>query len=303
LFCERFGVSTLRVGITGSYWACLVRDVVFLAGDALAAGLIAAGLFRWDSAARRIAWRLIAPGLVLWLALGAGTVWHERERARPPADTAAVISPDAFVYAPPLEDTRQAATPVRRDMPSAGVPDAARIDDGSTPANWQEVGEDHFEAVAFERLPDDEGLVAPLAERGTLRDSEVETQIAGVRSALPGWPFANEADRLQRTRNLLYIAAVPDLLQMDPLERHLPWLIFDRLRQDIPPRDLARILYWIAMHPEDGDDTAIGEIDALGLPQVAGPSRPVRERAMLYALKFLKRLEDQRRATVSRNST
>src|SRR5690606_4413276 len=277
-------------------------DLPILAGYALAGGIIAAGLFRWDNSRRRIDWRLIAPGLALWLMLGlAGAA--EPERERPPVSEESAFSPTAFVSAPPAAAAARAAPAADTPEPNGGEaapPPPATV---PTPATWQDVGEAQFATIAFDRLPDDAGLVAPMAERGTLRDTSVEAQIAAVRSALPEWSPAREADPLQRARNLLYIAAVPDLLQMDPLERHLPWLVFDRLRQDIPPRDLARILYWIAMHPEDGADTAIGEIDALGLPQVSGPSRPVRERAMLYALKFLKRLEDQRRATVSRNST
>jgi hypothetical protein len=95
---------------------------------------------------------------------------------------------------------------------------------------------------------------------------------------------------------MLYIAAVPDVLQMDPLERHLPWLVFDRLRQDIPPQDLPRILFWISQHPEEGGDEAVKQLRALGLPEVSGPTRQVRERAMIYALKFLKRIEEVREA-------
>jgi hypothetical protein len=96
---------------------------------------------------------------------------------------------------------------------------------------------------------------------------------------------------VQRTRNLLYIAAVPDVLQMDPLERHLPWLVFDRLRQTIPPQDLPRILFWISQHPDDGSDAAVERLGALGLPEVSGPTDGVRERTMIYALKFLQRIE------------
>jgi hypothetical protein len=44
------------------------------------------------------------------------------------------------------------------------------------------------------------------------------------------------------------------------------------------------------MHPDDGDDAAIRQLDAFGLPQVSGPTRPVRGRIMLYAFKLLGRL-------------
>jgi hypothetical protein len=95
---------------------------------------------------------------------------------------------------------------------------------------------------------------------------------------------------VQRTRNLLAIAAVPDILQMEQVERFVPRLVFARLQAVIPPRDLPKILYWIAMHPDDGDDAAIHQLGVFGLPDISGPSKPVRGRIMLYAFKLLGRL-------------
>jgi hypothetical protein len=83
---------------------------------------------------------------------------------------------------------------------------------------------------------------------------------------------------------------VPDILEMEQVERFVPRLVFARLQAVIPPRDLPKILYWIAMHPDDGDDRAIRQLRELGLPQVQGPPAPVRGRIMVYAFKLLGRL-------------
>ena len=95
---------------------------------------------------------------------------------------------------------------------------------------------------------------------------------------------------MQRTRNLLSLAAVPDILQMEQVERFVPRLVFARLQAVIPPRDLPKILYWIAMHPDEGDDGAIHQLRPFGLPDITGPSQTARGRIMLYALKLLGRL-------------
>src|SRR5690606_1685234 len=50
-FPGRFAVSALQAPSTGTNTALMEYDLSILAGFALAAGLIAAGLFRWDSAA------------------------------------------------------------------------------------------------------------------------------------------------------------------------------------------------------------------------------------------------------------
>jgi hypothetical protein len=47
------------------------------------------------------------------------------------------------------------------------------------------------------------------------------------------------------------VAGMADIQQLT-LERHIPLLVFDQLRADIPREDLIKILYWIAIHPEDG---------------------------------------------------
>ena len=107
---------------------------------------------------------------------------------------------------------------------------------------------------------------------------------------MPGWAPGNVGDPVQRTRNLLCVAAVPDIMQMEQVERFVPRLVFARLQTVIPPRDLPKILYWIALHPDDGDDAAMHQLGVFDLPDITGPTRPVRARVMLYAFKLLGRL-------------
>jgi hypothetical protein len=111
-----------------------------------------------------------------------------------------------------------------------------------------------------------------------------------IRDGLPGWAPGNVADPVQRTRNLLAVAAVPDILEMEQVERFVPRLVFARLQAVIPPQDLPKILYWIAMHPDAGNDGAIHQLGVLGLPDVSGATRPVHARIMIYAFKLLGRV-------------
>ncbi len=77
---------------------------------------------------------------------------------------------------------------------------------------------------------------------------------------------------------------------MEQVERFVPRLVFARLQAVIPPRDLPKILYWIALHPDGDDDSAIHRLQPLGLPDLRGPAKPARARIMLYAFKLLGRL-------------
>ncbi|MGH9160951.1 MAG: hypothetical protein ACRD2X_13325 [Vicinamibacteraceae bacterium] len=158
------------------------------------------------------------------------------------------------------------------------------------PASWREVTTTHIERdFALDRLPPDEGLVAPIADPSLAPESDIADQLEIVRAALLSWTPGHVQDPVQRVRNLLLVAAVPDVFQVDPLERYVPWAVFERLQKDVPRSELVKLLYWVAKHPSEGDDRAVDQLRFLGL---AGPAdlATTRERVTIYALKLLGRL-------------
>jgi len=189
--------------------------------------------------------------------------------AKPSAEEAATPKP-----APP------AATPSTTGPP-APLPE---------PASWRAVTPAHIDEIMFERLPSDSGVVSPIARLDEPLDPEVEGDLEEVRSKLATWGPGQVADPVQRVRNVLYVAAVPDVFQI-PLERYVAHVVFERLQGDVPKDDLIKLLYWVATHPNGGDDSAVDDLRSAGL-KVNGPSDmdQTRERVMLYALKLLGRL-------------
>jgi hypothetical protein len=143
--------------------------------------------------------------------------------------------------------------------------------------------------IAFDRLPPDDGVVTPIAPADEEPDTETAEHLEFLQARLPDWPPGRVEDPVQRVRNYLFVAAVPDVFQM-PLERYVPHVVFARLEEDVRREDLARILYWIAIHPMDGDDSAVDELRALRLG--GGPSdiEEARQRVALYAVKLLGRI-------------
>jgi ABC-type transport system involved in cytochrome c biogenesis permease component len=158
------------------------------------------------------------------------------------------------------------------------------------PASWQQVTPAHIDEVLFERLPSDAGVVSPIARADEPIEPELEAELEEVRTRLVTWGPGRVADPVQRVRNLLYVAAVPDVFQI-PLERYVPHVVFERLQGDVPKEDLIKILFWVATHPAGGDDSAVDDLRSAGIP-VNGPGdmEQARERVMLYALKLLGRL-------------
>ncbi len=216
-----------------------------------------------------------------------------------PADSAAPSSPPAA--APPRDPGSAAPTPSPAapeaaqpaspaPAPHAPAPPAPRTGPPPEPASWRDVTPAHIDEVMFERLPSDMGVISPIAPADEVLDPDLATELETVRASLPGWAPGRVADPVQRVRNILYVAAVPDAFQL-PLERYLPHVVFERLRDEVPKDDLIKILFWIATHPAGGDDSAVDQLRAAGL-DVSGPADidQARERVMLYALKLLGRL-------------
>ncbi len=228
----------------------------------------------------------------------AGPSGRAPEAGKPPAGREAASAAPRNAPAPPPSQSQ----PVQPVAPPPVAAPAGRGDGPgdatSTPkppaqpiaATWQSVKPSDIDRdLIFTRLPPDSGIVAPIAPPDEEPPPEVLEQLDAIRVGLPAWAPARTPDLVQRARNILYIAAVPDVHQTE-LERFAPALVFDELEQQIPKDDLTRVLYWIALHPMDGDDSAIDQLPALGFENRGVDVEQARERAALYAVKLLGRV-------------
>jgi hypothetical protein len=263
-FPGRYAVEAMQLSATGGGLSGAGFDLLALVLIAATGALAAGAMFRWDKAlAPRRGWLLLALGM--WLAVGVMAEMRGRVTINAAQDT---------------KNVGKAADYVAPTGPAIS----------SAPTSWRDVTDADIDRIAFDRLPPDEGIISPVSRSDEQPDPAILPLLDGIRDALPGWAPGNVTDPVQRTRNLLAVAAVPDIMQMEQVERFVPRLVFARLQAVIPPRDLPRILYWVAMHPDDGGDTAVRQLSEFGLPEVSGPAKPVRGRIMLYAFKLLGRL-------------
>jgi hypothetical protein len=160
-----------------------------------------------------------------------------------------------------------------------------------TASTWRDVTMASIDRdLRFDRLPPDEGVVSPIAPPDEQPDTDIANHLDYIASTLLTWKPAQVADPVQRVRNVLFVAAVPDVFQMEPLERLIPLVVFDHLQQNIPPGDLPKILYWIALHPNEGDDSAVDELRVFKLGNGPSDIDQARERVALYAVKLLGRI-------------
>lgn len=140
-------------------------------------------------------------------------------------------------------------------------------------------------------LPPATGRIAPMATSAP--DPAAASALASIKRQISSWAPAAVADPSQRARNLLLIAAVPDLYDTEPLQSQLPALVQAELQARIPAAQLPAILAAIAAHPEQGDVAARASLPQLGLPASSGSEAPVRNRMALYAARLAARLAGQ----------
>jgi len=151
----------------------------------------------------------------------------------------------------------------------------------SESAAWTNITEAQIAAIAFQDLPSDSDVVAPLAPAAL--DSAQGKEFA---AQLVSWPRGRLDDSGQSIRNLVAVAAVADLCA-DPRESQIARLVFRQIRNGFEPAVARQALSWIILSPDDG--RAVTRAPELGLFRHP-PERLVRQRSVVYAEKYLGRL-------------
>jgi len=149
---------------------------------------------------------------------------------------------------------------------------------------YQGVTQAQVAGISYEYLPGDQEFVSrlsrPFGNGGSMKSVE------GIARLLKDWPPGWLSDEGQAARNLLCAAGIADVSE-DLHEGEIARLVFDDLRERFGDEKLKKILAWIILYPKEG--SAICTAPELGLPHQFR-EEIVRERAVLYAKKFLGRL-------------
>ncbi len=248
-FPGRYAVEAMQTCVTGEGVRAVGFELAALAGIGAAAFAAGVKLFRWDAgqrfrAVRGKAW--LGAALAAWVLVGVAAERSGNVTAR---------NVEAEVV-----ETKPEPEP-----------------------EWKKITEAEVALIDVNQIPPDNGLVTPMANLDQSPSDAVDLALAQIEGALPHWGPGYVSDPVQRARNLICVAAVPDLIQ-NPVERWAPHLVLKRLEEEFPGEDLVKILTWIALHPEEG--TVVVSIEELGVAGVGSEAR-VRERMQWYAMKFV----------------
>lgn len=236
-------------GLAGSKFALAALVVI-----GVAACIAGSRMFRWDAGQK------LAPGAKPWIAF-ALAAWAAVGLA--------------------AESTGRLAVPIDIQPPPPAAASPAQV-----ASRWQDVTPAEIHGIRFNDLPEDDGVVAPVAQGLDDLSAESRNRVEGIRKALDAWPPDRQGDVVQRVRNLLSAAAIFDVLE-DPDEGAVGYVILDYIRRQVPADDLAKVLTYIIGHPNGG--FVLTQAPALGA-QGEITEGAARERSTLYALKLLKRV-------------
>jgi ABC-type transport system involved in cytochrome c biogenesis permease component len=320
-FPGRYAVEALQgsvtgIGLPGARFSLLALGLTGVAGC-----LAGAKMFRWDAQQRFAALRgkiWLLPAFAAWIAVGllaeargriAVSVDKEIPAATPPSPAVQPAQPVTPEKSAPSPIAAQQSTTSSSTAPTTTQSTAASgVGSVTTPATtplpapardlkppppeppWAKITKKDTDEIDY-NVPPDNGIVAPFASSDDLPEDFLKEQVDKVRDKIPTWLPGSEPDELKSIRNLLYIAAVPDAIQL-PVERYLPRVVYEHLIDTYPKDKLIKVLTYIVQHPEEG--TVIDDISDLGIEGTAGDPMIVRERAYLYAIKFIARLTGRR---------
>ncbi len=285
-FPGRYAVEAIQGCVNGPGLGGLRFSLLALLLTGAAGCLAGARLFRWDAQQRfaRLPGKVwLLPAFAAWLAVG--LLAEIRGRVAVPADAelppvAAPKPAPAPVPVPPV--TAPAPTAATLVPPPPPPPAAPRKPDPV----WMKITAADWEGLDY-RVPPDHGIVAPMAPADEEVDDFLKEQIDKVKERMTTWSPGTDGDELYCIRNLLYIAAVPDAIQL-PVERYLPRVVYQHLLDTYPREQLRKVLTYIALHPLEGP--VLDDVSEVGIEGAAGDPMLVRERAYFYAIKFLARL-------------
>jgi ABC-2 type transport system permease protein len=296
-FPGRYAVEALQAGVSGRGFAGARFSMLALALVGFAGCLAGAKLFRWDAQQRfsaRSGKLWLVPVFAAWLAVGMLAEWRGRvaipvdKEIAAPAAPAPVAVPTTPATSSPAT-TPAATSPVIKPEPPpvAMVPTPERKLAPPPPEPlWAKITSKDTDSLDF-NVPPDNGIVSPFAGPEEEPEDFMKEQVDTVRAQLPTWPPGADGDDLRCIRNILYVAAVPDAIQL-PVERYLPRVVYEHLVDSYPKEKLVKILTYVALHPEEG--MVIDDISDLGIEGTVGDPMIVRERAYLYAIKMIARL-------------
>ena len=151
---------------------------------------------------------------------------------------------------------------------------------------YEAITQEQINSIEYDDAMEDRGFVAPLAADLTHMEGDMKKEFDEWVAKLDDWQPGKVDEIGQRVRNWLCLATLGDVAR-GMYEAESPYVIFERLKKDIPKDKLIKATAWVILKP--GEGKAITTAPDAGIDGEAA-EETVRERTVLYAKKLLGRL-------------
>ena len=151
---------------------------------------------------------------------------------------------------------------------------------------WQTVTDKEIASITYEDAEVDSGFVTPLTQDLSNLDDDSKKELNQFADKLDNWIPGQEKDLVQQVRNWMCLCTFADLGR-GLFEAEVPYVVFERLKRDMPKEKLTKALAYIVLKPDEGK--LVLKAADLGFEEDA-PEADVRERHVIYAKKLLGRL-------------
>ena len=151
---------------------------------------------------------------------------------------------------------------------------------------WQSITDKDISSITYEDAEVDTGFVTPLATDLSNLDDETKKELDQLSEKMDNWVPGQEKDLGQQIRNWMCLCTFADLGH-GAFEAEVPYIIFEKLKKDVPKEKLTKALAYVILKPDEGN--LILKAPELGFEEDS-PQDEVKERSVIYAKKLLGRL-------------
>ena len=151
---------------------------------------------------------------------------------------------------------------------------------------WETITDKDVASITYDDAQEDSGFVTPLAQDLSNLDDDTKKELNQLADKMDNWVPGQEKDLVQQIRNWMCLCTFADLGR-GLFEAEVPYVVFEKLKRDMPKEKLTKALAYIILKPDDGK--LVLKAPDLGFEDDA-PEADVRERHVIYAKKLLGRL-------------
>ena len=152
---------------------------------------------------------------------------------------------------------------------------------------FEAITDAEIDKIDYDDAAIDQGVVTPLAKDLSHMDDEGKKKLQEMDDKLDGWEPGVDKSIGQQVRYWIALCTLQDIGHGE-YEAEIPYLIFERLKKEVPKEKLTKALAWVILKPDEGK--IVKKCGEIGVDEDQEEAE-IRDRSVIYAKKLLGRLK------------